>query len=128
MTLRPQTTLALPTALHRLMTAALATATTVTLGLGTVAPAFAQSSAPPARLTPEQQKKIFPERKALVLKRQKAREAILQNSRRCVSAASTQAELWTCVKQERKANREVRSRSRAEIPACSSSSPNLFAA
>lgn len=87
------------------------------------APALAQS-APlegPRRqlrmpqLTPEQQQKLFPGRKALLLQEQKERIAILQRSERCVNRAASADALRGCLLQERRDHQELRSRFRAEM-------------
>ncbi len=107
---------ALPTSLPRLLaTAGLATATTLALALSAIAPAFSQDSAPPERLTPAQKEKIFPERKALLMKQQQKRETIQKDSQRCVSKAANQEALRNCMKQQRQANRELRSQYREEM-------------
>ncbi|MFM9111147.1 MAG: hypothetical protein ACKOPN_11270 [Prochlorococcaceae cyanobacterium] len=68
--------------------------------------AFAQSGAlmPRAdRLTPEQQQKLLPELRRLALADYGKRTALLDQARRCVSAARTFPEYNDCRKQERQA-------------------------
>ncbi|MBE9154751.1 hypothetical protein [Cyanobium sp. LEGE 06113] len=100
---------------RRLVRTGLATAAGLSLALGSLGPALAQTSAPPERLTPAQREKIFPERKALTLKLQKERSQIQQKSERCVSGASNQQELRSCRKDERKANQKLRAQYRDEM-------------
>jgi hypothetical protein len=62
------------------------------------------------KLTPEQQKKLFPGRKELVLKEHQERIALLQKSQSCVGAATNSDALKACLMQDRKANIELRRR------------------
>ena len=68
-----------------------------------------------AKLTPEQQKKLFPGRRELVLKEYQERMALLQKSQRCVTAATSSDALKTCLIEERKANIELRRRMHEQI-------------
>lgn len=68
-----------------------------------------------AKLTPEQQKKLFPGRKELVLKEHQERMALLQKSQRCVAAATNGDALKTCLIDDRKANTELRRRMHEQI-------------
>jgi hypothetical protein len=77
------------------------------LSLGTALPGLAQDSAP-QRLTPAQEAKIFPERKALIVRHQRQRIKTLQKAERCVSGAGDSAALRRCMQQERKENQAQR--------------------
>jgi hypothetical protein len=68
-----------------------------------------------AKLTPEQQKKLFPGRRELVVKEYQERMALLQKSQRCVTAATNSDALKTCLIEERKANIELRRRMHEQI-------------
>lgn len=67
------------------------------------------------KLTPEQQRKLFPGLKALLLQEQKERIAILQRSQSCVGRAANPNALRSCTKQERKAYQALRNRVRGEM-------------
>jgi hypothetical protein len=67
------------------------------------------------KLTPEQQKKLFPGRKELLLKEHQERIALLQKSQRCVGAATNSDALKTCLIEDRKANTELRRRMHEQI-------------
>jgi hypothetical protein len=67
------------------------------------------------KLTPEQQKKLFPGRKELLLKEHQERIALLQKSQSCVVAASNSDALKTCLIEDRKANTELRRRMHEQI-------------
>ncbi|MEB3352947.1 MAG: hypothetical protein VKM34_01735 [Cyanobacteriota bacterium] len=60
------------------------------------------------RLTPDQQAKVFPDRKALLLKDQQRQIQILQKAERCTRAATNQASLRTCQQDQRKAQQALR--------------------
>ncbi len=77
------------------------------LSLGSALPGLAQDSAP-QRLTPAQEAKIFPERKALLVRHQRNRIQTLQKGERCVSGAGDTAALRRCMQQERKQNQAQR--------------------
>ncbi len=111
------------------MSRTLALAAALLLGsLGTGGAAFAQSAplqqpqgkAPwrqqgMPQLTPEQQLKLFPGRKALLLQEQRERVAILQRSQSCVNRAGSPDALRTCLMQERRDTQALRSRFRSEM-------------
>ena len=84
------------------------------LSLGTALPGLAQDSAP-QRLTPAQEAKIFPERKALLGRHQRERIQTLQKSERCVSGAADHAALRRCMQQERQQNQAQRQQFREGI-------------
>ena len=86
-----------------------ATAVGVSLGLASHVPAGAQTSAPNERLTKAQQEKVFPERKALILKMQDQRLSILEKGKRCTRSAKNHDALRSCLKKERKAYKRLRS-------------------
>ena len=67
------------------------------------------------KLTPEQQKKLFPGRKELLLKEHQERIALLQKSQSCVGAATNSDALKTCLIEDRKANTELRRRMHEQI-------------
>jgi hypothetical protein len=67
------------------------------------------------KLTPEQQKKLFPGRKELLLKESQERIALLQKSQNCVVAATNSDALKTCLIEDRKANTELRRRMHEQI-------------
>jgi hypothetical protein len=67
------------------------------------------------KLTPEQQKKLFPGRKELVLKEHQERIALLQKSQSCVGAATNSDALKACLMEDRKANIELRRRMQNQI-------------
>jgi ribosomal protein S30 len=67
------------------------------------------------KLTPEQQKKLFPGRKELVLKEHQERIALLQKSQSCVGAATNSDALKACLMEDRKANIELRRRMHDQI-------------
>ena len=67
------------------------------------------------KLTPEQQRKLFPGRKALLLQEQKERIAILQRSQNCVSRAANPDALRSCTKQERSEYQALRNRVRNDM-------------
>jgi hypothetical protein len=60
------------------------------------------------KLTPEQQKRLFPGRKELLLKESQERIALLQKSQSCVRAATNSDALKTCLIEDRRANNELR--------------------
>ena len=60
------------------------------------------------KLTPEQQIKLFPGRKELLLKEHQERIALLQKSQRCLGAATNSDALKACLIEDRKANTELR--------------------
>jgi Spy/CpxP family protein refolding chaperone len=104
------------TPLPRLLAAcSCATALSLSAALGALSPAAAQDSAPPERLTPAQKEKIFPERKALLLKQQQERMTIQQKGQRCTEAAKNQQALRGCMTEERKAYQQLRSQYREEM-------------
>ncbi|MCU0529179.1 MAG: hypothetical protein MUD04_06740 [Cyanobium sp. Prado107] len=86
------------------------------LGLATALPGLAQDSAP-QRLTPEQQQRIFPERRAQLLRHHKERIQTLQTSERCISAARDTSALNSCLQQERRENQEQRQKHREAMRA-----------
>ncbi|MFQ6539170.1 MULTISPECIES: hypothetical protein [Aphanothece] len=92
-----------------------ASALSLSMALGALSPAAAQDSAPPERLTPAQKEKVFPERKALLLKQQQQRLTIQQKGQRCTQAAKDQQALRACMKEERMATRQLRSQYREEM-------------
>jgi hypothetical protein len=67
------------------------------------------------KLTPEQQKKLFPGRKELVLKEHQERIALLQKSQSCVGGATNSDALKACLMEERRANTELRRRMHEQI-------------
>lgn len=67
------------------------------------------------KLTPEQQRKLFPGLKALQLQEQKERIAILQRSQSCVSRAANPNALRSCTKQERSEYQTLRNRVRSDM-------------
>ena len=67
------------------------------------------------KLTPEQQKKLFPGRKEILLKEQQERIALLQKSQSCVGAATNSDALKACLIEDRKANTELRRRMHEQI-------------
>jgi hypothetical protein len=67
------------------------------------------------KLTPEQQKKLFPGRKELVLKEHQDRITLLQKSQSCVGAATNSDALKACLMEERRANTELRRRMHDQI-------------
>lgn len=69
----------------------------------------------PQVLTPDQQKKLFPGRKALLLEEQKGRLTILERSRSCVERASSATALSSCLMQERRDTMALRSRFRDQM-------------
>jgi hypothetical protein len=69
------------------------------------------------RLTPAQQEKLFPERKALLLKEQKELMAILQKGERCTRAAANHASLRACMQEQRKAQQKLRQEQRQSMQA-----------
>ena len=73
---------------------------------------LAQESAPPERLSPAQQEKIFPERKALLLELQREGVQNLQKAERCTQAAKNQDALRTCMKQQRRNDQALRDKHR----------------
>ena len=75
-------------------------------------PGLAQESAPSAKLTREQQEKIFPERKALLLDDIKERRRILETSERCINGARKSDGLQECLKTQRKAEMSLRQKER----------------
>ncbi len=75
-------------------------------------PALAQDSAPSAKLSKEQQEKIFPERKALLLEDFKERRKILETSERCVNGTRKSDGLRDCLKTQRKAEMTLRQKER----------------
>ena len=86
------------------------------LGLGSALPGLAQDSAP-QRLTPEQQQRIFPERRTQLLRHHKERIQTLQKSERCISAARDTAALNSCLQQERQENQAQRQKHREAMRA-----------
>ena len=110
-----------------LATAALASALVGALSLGSAA--HAQSSPQPQqpdgrgpkrmlvlpKLTPEQQQKLFPGRKALLQQEQRERIAILQRSQSCVNRATTPDGLRNCLMQERRDTMAMRQRFQGEM-------------
>ncbi|MEB3266890.1 MAG: hypothetical protein VKN13_09810 [Cyanobacteriota bacterium] len=75
----------------------------LTLGMG---PALAQSGElvpRDGRLTPEQQRRIFPDLKRLSLEDYSERTRMLERARRCVGGASDFEAYQTCRRQERQA-------------------------
>jgi hypothetical protein len=81
------------------------------LSLGTALPGLAQDSAP-QRLTPAQEAKIFPERKALLVRHQRERIQTLQTSERCIRGAGNPEALRRCMQQERQQNQAQRQKHR----------------
>ena len=77
------------------------------LGSGGVALAQAGPSGP-ARPTPEQMQKIFPEQKQLAISDHRARIAILQSGERCLAAAGSSEAVRACMRQERTAYQNQR--------------------
>ena len=69
------------------------------------------------RLTPAQQEKLFPERKALLLKEQKEQMEILQRGERCTRAAANHAALRACMQEQRKAHQKLRQEQRQSMQA-----------
>jgi hypothetical protein len=67
------------------------------------------------KLTTEQQKKLFPGRKELLLKEHQERIALLQKSQSCVVSATNSDALKTCLIEDRKANTELRRRMQEQI-------------
>ena len=67
------------------------------------------------KLTPEQQKKLFPGRKELVLKEHQERIALLQKSQSCVGAATNSDAMKACLMEERRANTELRRRMHDQV-------------
>lgn len=67
------------------------------------------------KLSPEQQLKLFPGRKALLQQEQRERVAILQRSQGCVNRASTPDALRDCLMQERRDTQALRSRFMTEM-------------
>ena len=67
------------------------------------------------RLTPAQQQKIFPEMKSLAIRHHRARIAILQKGERCLSSAGTSDALRACMREERSAYQQERSRHHGEV-------------
>ena len=67
------------------------------------------------RLTPEQQQKLFPGRKALLQREQRERVAILQRSQGCVNRASSADALRNCLMQERRDTMAMRQRFQGEM-------------
>lgn len=91
-----------------------------TLSLGLAATALLLGSAAPGQagpgrrdpiggLTPEQQQKIFPEFRSLMLQDHQARISILQQGERCLRGARTTDALRSCLRQERSSYRSQRS-------------------
>jgi hypothetical protein len=79
------------------------------LALGSGGAALAQAGpSRPARPTPEQMQKIFPEQKRLSIRDQQARMAILREGERCMAAAGSSEAVRTCMKQEREAYQNQR--------------------
>jgi hypothetical protein len=60
------------------------------------------------RLTPEQQQKVYPELKRLSLQNHRERIGIMQRGERCISAAGSTEAIFSCMKEERQANRTQR--------------------
>jgi Spy/CpxP family protein refolding chaperone len=67
------------------------------------------------KLTPEQQQKLFPDRKALLQREQRERVAILQRSQSCVNRAGTPDALRSCLMQERRDTMAMRQRFQGEM-------------
>jgi hypothetical protein len=106
----------LPTTLPRLLIGGgCLSAATLALALSSFTPAFGQTSAPPERLTPAQKEKIFPERKALLIKKQQQNLKIQEEYLRCTKAASNQDALRTCKKADRQAKQKLRTETRDEM-------------
>jgi hypothetical protein len=106
----------LPTTLPRLLIGGgCLTAATLALALSSFTPAIGQTSAPPERLTPAQKEKIFPERKALMLKQQQQSLKIQEEYLRCTKAASDQNALRNCKKADRQAQQKLRAETREEM-------------
>jgi hypothetical protein len=96
---------------HALLWALLVTAAGSQTGL-------AQDKEPAGpRLTPAQQAKLFPDRKALLLKDQQELIQILQKAERCTRAAGNQASLRTCQQDQRKAQQSLRQQHREAMKA-----------
>ncbi|WP_087066850.1 hypothetical protein [Cyanobium sp. NIES-981] len=107
---------ALPTTLPRLLfRGGCAAAATLALALGSFTPAIGQDSAPPERLTPAQREKIFPERKALLLKQQQQSLKIQETYLRCTKAANNQDALRNCKKADRQAQQKLRAETRDQM-------------
>lgn len=70
---------------------------------------------PGPRLTPEQRQKLFPETRALAVQDHQARITILQQGQRCLAAASNGDGLRACLRQERQALDDQRSRHREAV-------------
>ncbi|MCP9929049.1 hypothetical protein [Cyanobium sp. CH-040] len=81
------------------------------LALATALPGLAQDSAP-QRLTPDQQQRIFPERRTQLLRHHKERIQTLQKSERCINAARDTAALNGCLQEERRENQAQRQKHR----------------
>jgi hypothetical protein len=88
-------------------------------GIASAQPIWGEGGArrlqPMPKLTTEQQKKLFPGRKELLLKEHQERIALLQKSQSCVEAATNSDALKTCLIADRKANRELRRRMHERI-------------
>ena len=108
------------------MTRTLALAATLLVGSISIPAAAHAQSAPQQqpgqrrllmmpKLTPEQQLKLFPGRKALLLQEQRERVAILQRSQGCVNRATTPDALRDCLIQERRDTQALRSRFMTEM-------------
>lgn len=69
------------------------------------------------RLTPEQQQKVYPELKRLSLQHHRERIVNLQRGERCIAAAGSSEALFTCMREERQANREQRQKQREAMRA-----------
>lgn len=69
------------------------------------------------QLTPEQQQKLFPGRRELILQEQRERIALLQRGQLCVSRAGSSDALRACMLQERREQQELRSRFREQMRA-----------
>ncbi|EDY38442.1 hypothetical protein CPCC7001_1321 [Cyanobium sp. PCC 7001] len=105
----------LPTTLPRLLiSGGCLTAATLALALGSFTPAIGQTSAPPERLTPAQKEKIFPEVKALMVKKQQQSIKIQEDYLRCTRAASNQEALRSCKKADGQSRRKLRAETREE--------------
>ena len=75
-------------------------------------PALAQESAPPERLTKAQQEKIFPARKAQLLKELQERRTMLDKQERCSRDAKTPKALNGCQREQRKSWQALREKNR----------------
>lgn len=91
--------------------------TALALLLSSTVPALAGPGRgdPLGRLTPEQQQKIFPEFRTLMLEDHQARITILQKGERCLRAARDSGALRSCLREERSSYISQRSRHRDQM-------------